>query len=324
MKLALERSRGQADGRIQRGVAVYVDLENVSWLRAWHLGQILDSLERGYGPVTHVRVYTNPGLDFPVSQELAHRHLHLICVETRIYAVDEVLIAEACQQMDQLPETVAVMSGDVDFAGLIMQIYHSGRRPIVIAHPRNASSLLKLLTIKAGGEVFLLPGNMLSKWRPGTQMDSVGLNAHGRLDNQEFGAKTGRHNLSFVRYVGSKGCECAPANDEPVKGRQLEQVDSLKACQPWQRIAGDARTGMSFWPAIQKLLTSPPETPAGKEKCGLVNRKKDRAACNSRAGGAGQRPQKIQPHRKTSPKSPPAARAKHSPQPRGRTATWRP
>ncbi|MDW8223149.1 MAG: NYN domain-containing protein [Gemmatales bacterium] len=138
------------------GLAVFVDLENLSWLRADVLQQLLTILSDRFGLATLVRVYANTDLGRGFIQTMRGQQFHVVLVDTTRNIVDEVIMCEIANQLAQLPQTVALFTGDGDFVSTLSRIANTGRTPVVLATSKSFSSLLYRTISHAKGALYLV------------------------------------------------------------------------------------------------------------------------------------------------------------------------
>lgn len=243
---------------IPSGVAIFVDLENVSFLRAIGFRAIAACLRTAHGPIRQLAIYTNPYLVPAVGISADVPNLRINLVDTTRWSVDDILIRDVISQLPHLPETVALVSGDGDFAGLVRQIGASGRKPVVVAPRRNVSSTLLVATLSSGGTYYLFGRNIMpappvkripaddcgwgricqtptalaplqfsrKRAKPST---TSWYPAGFRSELPQPELRSGR-GFSIVRYVASfPDLADHETSDAPLADRPLEQVASLKA-----------------------------------------------------------------------------------------------
>ncbi|MCS7167883.1 MAG: NYN domain-containing protein [Gemmatales bacterium] len=138
------------------GLAVFVDLENLSWLRADVLQQLLTILSDRFGLATLVRVYANTDLGRGFIQTMRGQQFHVVLVDTTRNIVDEVIMCEIANQLAQLPQTVALFTGDGDFVSTLSRIADTGRTPVVLATSKSFSPLLYRTISRARGALYLV------------------------------------------------------------------------------------------------------------------------------------------------------------------------
>jgi len=141
---------------ISEGLAVFVDLENISWLTQKRLFHVVDHLSKRYGPLAFVRVYANPTLAGRFHPETLEPPFEIICVDTTLRVLDDVLIGDALRCLAHLPRTVALLTGDGDFTELLDAISRSRRKPVVVASMNNINRKLFQPTRRGNGDVYVL------------------------------------------------------------------------------------------------------------------------------------------------------------------------
>lgn len=134
---------------------MFVDLENISWLRASGLQAITSYLSAGYGPVQGVFIFANPDLAQRFRQTMQGYSFKLLRVDTRLTTVDEAVKCELLNQLPRLPRSVVLLTGDTDFVDLVDAIGKSGRQPVVIASDGCAGSSLCQAANRWIGAAFL-------------------------------------------------------------------------------------------------------------------------------------------------------------------------
>lgn len=148
-------ARSETVSEIARGVAIYVDWENISWLRAQHLNSLIPELDRIYGKATSVKVFTSKGrMSRCVEAEMTEAGYRLIKVPVEPQGVDKRIVKEAIRDMRQLPKTVAILTSDSDFARIVQQIAENNRVPIILANSYNLSGTLWKAVQKANGKFY--------------------------------------------------------------------------------------------------------------------------------------------------------------------------
>lgn len=236
------------------GVAVFVDLENVSWLRGSSLLAVKRCLAARFGPVSCARIYANQNLASRIATEIDEESFQIIGVDTSSHIVDDVLIRDIVQHLDELPGTVALVSGDGDFTGIMVLVAASGRRPVMLASPRNCSMTMAQEVLRRHGQVLFLPSmtqvmpKFLDAISP-ARLRTTRSFYHTYYKPSDFKPSNSSSDFSFVRYVTeSEFCAETTAQDEPSGQRDLEQVPSLKASQPWENWARSRKGSLgSSW-----------------------------------------------------------------------------
>lgn len=137
------------------GLAVFVDLENVSWMNPALLDRLVEYLGQTHGPVQSVTVYANPGLAAHFRQSMRGQVFHLVVVDTRKNTVDDMIHCDVLNQLTRLPSAVALLTGDGDFSHLVQTTARSGRKPIVVASYGNIAASLYRTIRQWGGILYL-------------------------------------------------------------------------------------------------------------------------------------------------------------------------
>lgn len=139
-----------------RGLAVLVDLENISWLRAAGLFQLVNYLATYYGTLSLVRVYANRVLANVFAQTMRGEPFQVVAVDTSRVIVDAFIHQDVANLLHQLPDKVAMLTGDADFAPTVQLIARSGRKPIVIASKGCANHSFCRTVINWGGDAYII------------------------------------------------------------------------------------------------------------------------------------------------------------------------
>lgn len=141
---------------VPEGFAAFVDLENISWLTPEYLGYVADHLSKRYGPLAFIRVFVSPTLLQRFGPGLTEPPIEAVHVKTSLRSVDSALIENAKSVLHKLPRTVAVFSGDGDFAELVAAVSYSGRKPVVVANKYNISQRLVRAVAAGKGDIYVL------------------------------------------------------------------------------------------------------------------------------------------------------------------------